>query len=47
MTGRIFDGENYNIGFLDVADRPYPELVESARAVADSMYRTRFGGEPK
>ena len=47
VTGRIFDGENYNIGFLDVADRPYPELVEAARAVADSMYRTRFGGEPK
>lgn len=47
VTGRIFDGENYNIGFLDVADRPYPELVEAARAVADCMYRTRFGGEPK
>ena len=47
VTGRIFDGENYNIGFLDVADRPYPELVEAACAVADCMYRTRFGGEPK
>ena len=28
-TGRP-DGENYNIGFIDVTDRPYPELVEAA-----------------
>jgi hypothetical protein len=25
------DGENYNIGFVDVTDRPYPELVEAAK----------------
>ena len=25
-TGRM-DGENYNIGLVDVTDRPYPELV--------------------
>jgi hypothetical protein len=25
------DGENYNIGFVDVTDRPYPELVDAAR----------------
>jgi hypothetical protein len=29
-TGR-FDGENYNIGMLDVTDRPYVELVEAAK----------------
>jgi hypothetical protein len=29
-TGR-FDGENYNIGLLDVTDRPYRELVEAAK----------------
>lgn len=45
VTGRIFDGENYNIGFLDVADRPYPELVEASRAVSRDMYRIRFGTE--
>ncbi len=45
VTGRIFDGENFNIGFLDVTDRPYPEMVEASRAVADRMYRFRFGGE--
>lgn len=29
-TGR-FDGENYNIGLLDVTDRPYPELVNAVK----------------
>ncbi len=29
-TGR-FDGENYNIGLVDVTDQPYGELVEAAR----------------
>ncbi len=31
VLGR-FDGENYNIGFVDVTDRPYPELVAGAKA---------------
>jgi hypothetical protein len=31
VTGR-FDGENYNIGWIDVTDRPYPELVAAAKA---------------
>ena len=26
------DGENYNIGLLDVTDQPYPELIEAMRA---------------
>jgi hypothetical protein len=30
VLGR-YDGENYNIGFVDVCDRPYPELVAEAR----------------
>jgi hypothetical protein len=29
-TGR-FDGENYNIGFLDVTDQPYPDMVQAAK----------------
>jgi hypothetical protein len=29
-TGRN-DGENYNIGFLDVTDRPYTELVDASK----------------
>lgn len=30
-TGRS-DGENYNIGLVDVTDRPYPDLVEALKA---------------
>jgi hypothetical protein len=29
-TGRM-DGENYNIGVVDVTDRPYPDLVDAMR----------------
>jgi len=42
LTGRG-DGENYQIGFLNVADVPYPELVQAARDVAATMYRRRWG----
>jgi len=42
LTGRS-DGENYQIGFLNVADVPYPELVQAARDVASTMYRRRYG----
>ncbi|MDR3706736.1 MAG: hypothetical protein P4L33_00415 [Capsulimonadaceae bacterium] len=38
LTGRSFDGENYNIGFVSVADQPYPELVAAARALNASAY---------
>ncbi|HOZ49212.1 MAG TPA: beta-galactosidase [Candidatus Hydrogenedentes bacterium] len=38
ITGRWFDGENYNIGFLDVTDTPYPELVEAARQIHGEVY---------
>ena len=39
-TGR-FDGENYQIGFVDVCDRPYPETIEASRRVGYDMYRFR------
>ncbi|MBN8526852.1 MAG: agarase, partial [Planctomycetes bacterium] len=42
-TGRKLDGENFQIGFVDVADRPYPELVDAARGLAAGMYRARAG----
>jgi hypothetical protein len=29
-TGR-FDGENYNIGLVDVTDRPYPDMIKAAK----------------
>ena len=44
-TGRG-DGENYQIGFVDVCDRPYPKLAEAARAVAETMYETRYHSTP-
>jgi hypothetical protein len=31
VLGR-FDGENYNIGLVDVTNRPYVELIEAAKA---------------
>jgi hypothetical protein len=45
ITGRWFDGENYNIGFVTVTDTPYPELVDAAREVHTGMYRRRYGAE--
>ena len=43
LTGRALDGENYQIGFLDVADTPYPSMIDASRRVADEMYRVRAG----
>ena len=43
-TGR-FDGENYNIGLVDVTDRPYPDLVEALKATHDRLYRVHAGAE--
>jgi len=44
ITGRWFDGENYNIGFVTVTDTPYPELVQAARQIHGEAYRLRYGG---
>ncbi len=44
-TGRG-DGENYQIGFLDIADTPYPETRRAVREVGYGMYRTRYGDQP-
>ena len=35
------DGEAYQIGFVDVCDRPYPELVRAARRVGEALYDPR------
>lgn len=40
-TGRG-DGENYQIGFIDICDRPYPEIVAAARRVGAAMYACRM-----
>ncbi len=41
-TGRG-DGENYQIGLIDICDTPYPETIRAVREVGDTMYRTRRG----
>jgi len=41
-TGRG-DGENYQIGFIDICDRPYPEIIQACRQVGRDMYRYRLG----
>ena len=43
LTGR-FDGEGYQIGFVDVADTPYREMTSAARAIGEHMYRYRQAG---
>lgn len=45
-TGRLWDGENFNIGFVSITDSPYPELVESATAAHSRVYGWRFGQPP-
>jgi hypothetical protein len=39
-TGRG-DGENYQIGFLDICDTPYWETIAAAREVGYKLYSTR------
>ena len=44
LTGR-FDGEGYQIGFLDIADTPYREMTETARDIGENMYQYRLNGK--
>jgi hypothetical protein len=45
-TGRG-DGENYQIGFVDICDTPYPETIQACREVGYRLYGERFGGATK
>ncbi len=45
VLGRM-DGENYNIGFVDATDRPYPELVEAAKATHQRLREVHSGRTP-
>ena len=38
-----FDGENYNIGFLDICNRPYPEICDAAITSHERMYAVASG----
>ncbi len=42
ITGRAFDGENYNVGFVSGTDIPYPEMVDAARNVMRDIYPYRY-----
>jgi hypothetical protein len=44
-TGRN-DGENYSIGFIDVTDQPYPELVSAAKATHARLLDVHRGTTP-
>jgi hypothetical protein len=41
-TGR-YDGENYNIGLVDVTDRPYPHLVEALKETHRRLHAVHSG----
>ena len=43
LTGRGYDGENYNCGLVDVTDRPYPLLVEAVSETAKRIYEVHSG----
>jgi len=40
-TGRG-DGENYQIGFIDICDTPYPETIDACRQVGYDLYQYRM-----
>ncbi|HOQ31834.1 MAG TPA: beta-galactosidase [Candidatus Hydrogenedens sp.] len=42
ITGRYFDGENYNIGLVDVTNKPYAELTKSAEKINKEAYQIRL-----
>jgi len=42
VLGRM-DGENYNIGFVDVTDRPYVELIEAAKTTHKRLMDVHSG----
>lgn len=44
LTGR-WDGEGYQIGFVDIADTPYPEMIKASREVGENMYTYRMNGK--
>jgi hypothetical protein len=43
-TGRM-DGENYNIGLIDVTDRPYPEFIKAAQETHKRIFAVHSGTE--
>lgn len=42
LTGRG-DGENYQVGLVDICDTPYTEMVEAIRASGERLYEWHRG----
>ncbi|TLU65226.1 agarase [Thalassotalea litorea] len=47
ITGRAYDGENYNVGFISVTDQPYQPIVDAATEVNSYIYERRFSRDSK
>lgn len=47
LTGRTWDGENYNIGFVSVTDTPYREMVAAAEKVQSTAYSMRWDDQKR
>ena len=43
LTGRSYDGENYNCGLVDVTDRPYEHMVAAVKAAAQCIHQVHEG----
>jgi hypothetical protein len=43
-TGR-FDGENYNIGLVDVTDLPYPDMIKASKETSKRLLNIHSGKE--
>ncbi len=43
LTGRAYDGENYNVGFVSIVDTPYMPLVDAVKELNTHLYQRRFG----
>jgi hypothetical protein len=46
LLGRPSDGENYNIGLVDITDTPYPEMIAAARKTLPGVYAQRWSTPP-
>jgi agarase len=42
LTGRAYDGENYNVGFVSVTDTPYQPMIKAVKQVNSELYPRRF-----
>ncbi len=42
ITGRAYDGENYNVGFVGITDVPYPEMINKTREFHRDLYEKRL-----